>query len=323
MTPALGRLQMVGVIAAVVLIPGCTSDFLRPSAQAESPQVSTSLTPIAQINAAVAGHAVANITNLINDIDDAYWDLSKRAALAGTDTAFKSMLEELESAGPPPSWKPEDSYSDELMRLSAALSEAVAYAESDVSVSAEKYLATRSGIVSLLDLVSTDLSITHGLPPARRLTDLPEAEPSIPVTSAPDPSSPSAESSSGLTQSDQANAWIAMSAQLSTPEDVWSFSEAPEGFQDFASFFVGVVDESGCTPEIEIYAVHADGWVYGTSGYAECGGGAWIIWSDRDGAWTELFGMQDILYCTEFSNEGVPEGTGQLECLADGGTRYY
>lgn len=117
--------------------------------------------------------------------------------------------------------------------------------------------------------------------------------------------------------------WVTTDVLLSTPDDVWRLENAPEGFRESVSLEVGVPDEDGCTPQVSIFAMHEEGFVYGSVGYPDCGGGAQALWGNQSGTWEALLVFQDVPDCEDVVAAGVPENMGALECFSDGQTWYY
>lgn len=120
--------------------------------------------------------------------------------------------------------------------------------------------------------------------------------------------------------------WLNVDAYLVTVEDAMNFTEAPAGFAEYTAERISTVDSYGCHSDFWIWSVHPQGWAYGSEGATGadgCGGGAAYVWQNRNGTWTDVVGMQDVIPCREFEDLGVPENAGFLECLDDGEIRYY
>lgn len=116
--------------------------------------------------------------------------------------------------------------------------------------------------------------------------------------------------------------WTTLDVTLETPQDAWAVAELPIEFQGLAASFLAD-NTDGCGPVIDVMEVHPDGFVWGSEGWADCGGGAWVLWSDQSGKWEPLFGMQDLLPCDELARAGVPSGSSSLECLTEDWVETY
>lgn len=118
--------------------------------------------------------------------------------------------------------------------------------------------------------------------------------------------------------------WVLTELELLTPDSARNLPGAPSGFANYAAGMLAADDGSGCTPALWIDAIHPQGFVYGSTGYSDCGGdGAVVIWADQEGAWSPLFATQDMFDCYELAGAGLPEDTGILECYADDNVWYY
>ena len=144
------------------------------------------------------------------------------------------------------------------------------------------------------------------------ITPTPEPQPTVTTTVTV---TPKPEIAPTPTSKPPAATWISLGEDLVSPEDAWNLDSLPEGFAEYAAGLLA--GEDGCTPEIYVSEVHASGFVIGAEGDGECGGGAWIVWSDTSGTWKDVLGFQDLLPCSDYENAGVLRGTNALEC-ADG-----
>ena len=140
---------------------------------------------------------------------------------------------------------------------------------------------------------------------------LPSVQPEAPA-SAEDPSWPELE-----------DGWVSVHEGFSSAEHLGGLA-GPRGFREFASNYVGVVDEYGCTTQFWVFAMHPDGYVYGAEEWADCGGGgAQVIWADQGGSWAPVLTTQDMFDCYQLAAVGLPDNTGEIECFADGQTWWY
>lgn len=115
--------------------------------------------------------------------------------------------------------------------------------------------------------------------------------------------------------------WITLDATFESVEGVATLTGAPSGFNEYAADLVG--PDGGCTMQIRVQAMHPEGYVVGGDGYADCGGGAQVIWSNQGGQWDVLFATQDGYDCYELAEVGIPENSGAIECWADGQYWWY
>lgn len=115
-------------------------------------------------------------------------------------------------------------------------------------------------------------------------------------------------------------AWTTVEIEVGSAADAAQLAGLPAGFQDFASTLVETVDEGGCQSDIVVTAHHPAGFVTGQEFAPGCGG-ANVVWAGNGGAWGPVLSMQALLPCTEFSNNAVPQGHPELECLDDAGAQ--
>lgn len=109
--------------------------------------------------------------------------------------------------------------------------------------------------------------------------------------------------------------WMDMFETLHSPADAESLTGLPPGLKEFLKESLADLAGDGCQPEIVLSGVHAEGFALGSEGWSDCGGGAWIIWSNAGGQWGALLGMQDLLACSELMDAGVPRDAPDLECF--------
>ncbi|NHB85410.1 hypothetical protein G7085_14425 [Tessaracoccus sp. HDW20] len=95
-------------------------------------------------------------------------------------------------------------------------------------------------------------------------------------------------------------------------------SSLPASLRAFLASRVGVEDDGGCTTtEVEIRAVHPDGFAFGSE-ESDCGGGQ-VIWGITEGQWHYITQFEDAIPCREFALNSVPEAVPGLRCLDDSG----
>lgn len=117
--------------------------------------------------------------------------------------------------------------------------------------------------------------------------------------------------------------WTELGVTLRSGSDVIQQTELPESFRDFLVSKIGVEDEVGCTlEEVEVLAVHDDGFVYGIE-ESSCGG-AQTVWGIAGNQWNYIVAFLDAVPCADIAYNNIPAGAPGLRCLAeDGSARDY
>ena len=112
--------------------------------------------------------------------------------------------------------------------------------------------------------------------------------------------------------------WTSIDVTVTDAVQAQSAGALPESFRTFLASRIGVEDDAGCTTtEVDLRAVHPDGFVFGSE-ESDCGGGQ-AIWGITEGQWHYITQFEDAIPCREFTLNEVPVGVPGLRCLDDSG----
>lgn len=119
--------------------------------------------------------------------------------------------------------------------------------------------------------------------------------------------------------SPQGGPWDEVDVGVTSQDELDAATQLPESLRLFLGTRLGKEDDSGCTTtELEIRAVHPDGYAFGSED-ATCGTNQ-AIWGITDGQWNYLVAFDDVMPCADLETNEVPTGAPGLRCLDDDDT---
>lgn len=136
--------------------------------------------------------------------------------------------------------------------------------------------------------------------------------PEAPKTTLPPVAQPSA----------QGGPWTTVNAKLTSGAEAMAASSLPESFRAFLASRIGVQDDADCTTkEVDVVAIHPDGFAYGTE-ESDCSSSQ-VVWGITEQQWHYINTFEDAIPCTEFVTNGVPPGVPGLRCLENNQAKDY